>query len=234
MRVGSFSLLIPEGVERDSAHVELRHNTVYRVRLGNHGNRRCDAELSIDGKFMGCYRLDAGTTVTLERSVADNGCFTFMQADTSEAAAGGVDKVQKVDRGLVQVVFKPERQYATKSVKTAPSEILLRSPGPGMFNDEYSRGASKSIPTSGEVKTSGSPLRGHDQTLGFSNSPPSGAAAGITALTGQSNQGFVTASGIEHDPAGETTISLRLVSMQGVREMKPVVPQANPVPAAVE
>lgn len=36
MRVGNFSLLIPEGRERDSGHVEMQHNTQYQLRLGNH------------------------------------------------------------------------------------------------------------------------------------------------------------------------------------------------------
>ena len=48
MRVGNFSLMIPEGIERDSGHIVLPHEQVYTLRLGNHGNRRCDAHVWID------------------------------------------------------------------------------------------------------------------------------------------------------------------------------------------
>ncbi len=60
MRVNSFSVMVPEGQERDSGHVELRHNTQYSLRLGNHdSNRHCDAQVSVDGKEIGNFRINA-------------------------------------------------------------------------------------------------------------------------------------------------------------------------------
>jgi len=108
MRVNSFSLQIPEGREVDSGHVQLPHGTVYRIKLGNHAHRRCDAVVSVDGKEVGTFRLNSHDSVVLERGAEDTGKFTFFTADSTEGVAAGSSTVSVDNRGLVQVVFKPE------------------------------------------------------------------------------------------------------------------------------
>src|SRR5437870_2079975 len=101
MRVSNFSVLIPEGRERDSGHVELDHERQYRITLGNHCyDRRCDATVTLDGKEIGCFRVNAGCTVSLERSPHDNGRFTFLLSASEQAAQAGVARIDAPDRGL--------------------------------------------------------------------------------------------------------------------------------------
>lgn len=212
MRVGSFSVYVPEGRERDSGHVELPHGSVYTLRLGNHGSRRCDAEVSIDGKSVGVFRLNGGT-MTLERPADDNGRFTFFAADSAEGAQAGAGSVGRVDRGLVQVVFRPERERPMGVVRGAGFEkggTTLTSLGD---NEVRSRCFG------GEEKTSGG-------ILGLNQ-------AGVTGLTGQSDQNFVSVANLDYDLNGAVTISLRLVTGVAVRELRPVT-RGNAVPAPVQ
>lgn len=207
MRVGSFSVLIPEGRERETGYIELPHGRVYTLRIGNHDHRRCDAEITIDGKSIGAFRINANQNVTLERSADDSGRFTFFKADSGEAASAGIAKIDNVSRGLLQVVFRPERRSPGNVVRTMGMSTTMDC-GSGERED----------------KTSGGLL---------SAFAPQNCAAGITGLTGHSSQGFTSVSNLDYDPSGETTISLRLVAdMGGVRELRESS-RANPVPAPV-
>ncbi len=65
-----------------------------------------------------------------------------------------------------------------------------------------------------------------------------GMQAGITGLTGSTDQQWVDCAPLDHDPAGEVVINVRLVvsNEAKVRPMQPagqVVARANPVPAPV-
>lgn len=204
MRVGSFSLLIPEGVERDSGHVLMAHGRTYTLRLRNHGSRRCDADVAIDGKSIGRYRISAGGTITLERSAHDTGRFTFFRADSAEGESAGAAKVDRPDRGLIRVTFCPERA----PIRTVPTGSVLRG-GPG------GQSVPKSVGSEYEERTAG------------------GLAPGVTGLTGHSNQAFVEVPDLDHDPTGEVTISLRLAADASVRELTPA-PRGNPTPAPVD
>jgi hypothetical protein len=215
MRIASFSVLIPEGREHGSGHVELPHGRQYTVRLGNHDHgRRCDAEVTIDGKCVGVFRLGVGETMTLERPADDDGRFTFYRADTAEAAQAGAASVGSADRGLVQVRFRPERprQY------TPPATGVVRPMGMG----------------GGICRSAGFGPRGQS-VIGGTTEPdyaPPQNAAGVTGLSGQSSQRFVTVANLDYDPVGEAVITLRLVAGEaGPRELKAVAPRANAVPA---
>lgn len=130
MRCGNFSLLIPEGTERGSGHVAMQHDRQWTLRLGNHSHVRCDAEVSIDGKDIGAYRIHAGQTIVLERSFQDSGRFTFLKSSSDGAKSAGIDDVSSDLRGLVQVRFKPERRRdLEKCVKTCGGMNTLRSSG---------------------------------------------------------------------------------------------------------
>ncbi len=59
------------------------------------------------------------------------------------------------------------------------------------------------------------------------------ASAGITGLTGKSNQKFYEVANLDYDPTGATIITLRLVATQAVRPLTAVPPRSNPVPSSV-
>lgn len=110
MRLGNVAASIPDGVEDASGYVVLGHGQQYAIRLDNFGDRRVDAEVKIDGKGMGTYRLEPNGRATLERSSHDEGRFTFFASESAEASVAGVHAVAVPDRGLVQVTFRFERQ----------------------------------------------------------------------------------------------------------------------------
>lgn len=212
MRIGNYSVLVPEGYEHGSGHVGLRHGQVYTLRIGNHGRGKCAAQIVIDGKDMGLYRIGGRDTVTLECPFHDKGRFTFFRSGSQEADAVGGVMVDSEARGLLQVRFKPE-------VQRGP---VYRGAVSGFMDG----GQPKSV---GRMSSAG-PLGmfGEEKTSGGIAGP------GVTGLTGQSNQQFTQVAGIEHDPMAEVLISLRLVEMDksGPRELKPAY-QANPIPRPV-
>ncbi len=214
MRVGNFSLIVPEGVERESGHVAIRDSQQYTLRLINHCyDARCDVLVTIDGKDMGLYRINAGQQMILERSSLDNGRFTFFSAKSAAGQQVGAAGVAVDLRGLIFATFKPERRRE-RHVKTS----VLRTHSVGMTQPDF-----------GEKHHLGE----CDMPRGMSH-VDSRLGAGVTGLTGHSDQQFTTVSALDYDPAGETTINLRL----GVDEFNPRPmtgrTQSNPVPAPVE
>lgn len=210
MRVGNFSLRIPEGVERHSGHISVPHGAQYRLSLSNHCyDRRCDVQLSIDGKDIGCYRIERGGQITLERSFADQGRFTFFKTDSAEGQQAGAADVSREEQGVVRAVFRAERKpvQTLRPTSTSWSKGLSYRGGPG------GQGMYCSFAPD-QVKTSG-------------------MQAGITGLTGSSDQRFTDVAGLDYDPALETTICVRLVCDAGVPSVRRLEPVAR-VPAPVD
>ncbi|MCI5188919.1 MAG: hypothetical protein D3905_03765 [Candidatus Electrothrix sp. AS4_5] len=108
MRLGNFSVEILKGRELDSGYVAMKHNTKYALRLSNIGDRRCDAEVEIDGKLVGVWRIPSNKHIVIERPTHDTGCFTFYKAETREAKKAQL--VQSGKLGLISVLFKPEKK----------------------------------------------------------------------------------------------------------------------------
>ena len=227
MRVGNFSVIVPEGREHGSGHVGLRHGSVYQIRCLNHWHdRRCDAEVTVDGKILGSYRLDASGTITLERSYLDNGRFTFFRADSPEGQAVLAGEVTPSNRGLIQVTFRPEYKPLPVFRKAyfAPYPNMETPTYPPQWKPEplVARGMSTNDcnPSSPQFVNCSAPV---------------GASAGVTGLTGHSDQSFVTVSNLNYDLSGEVVITLRLVCEESTpsepRPLRPV--NANPVPSAV-
>lgn len=233
MRVGNFSLLVPEGRERDSGHVELPHGQVYKLKLMNHTrDRRCDAQVMVDGKEVGCFRVSKGGWVEIERPVNDQGKFTFFKADSSEAEAAGAGKVDKDLRGLIQVVFKPEKKPVTRSIldNAVPTcRMGHMSPARGPGGQSQLMGWS-SPDCAGDAQLRAFGPEQAEKTCGgiFPQN-----SAGVTGLTGHSSQTFYEVPNLDYDTSQEVTISVRLVCCNEVRPLESIV-KNNPVPAAVE
>jgi len=225
MKLGNYSVRIPEGREVNGGYVELAHSTVYSIYVANDDSQReCDAVISIDGKPVGTFRLGRYGThqshLLLERSSNDNGRFTFFEVESKEAVEAGVQKVVTTDRGLIQVVFKPEKK------NILPIPTVSRS-GP-----DYNSCSAKDL---GTTETSYEKIRGGNllRTKGMSFSSPQNSSAGVTGLTGSSSQTFYTVPNLEYEIGAEVIISLRLVCVARVRELNPTTPKANEVPAPV-
>lgn len=223
MRLGIFSVLIPEGREHGNQYVGLRHGQVYSIRIGNHGNVSCDAEVVVDGKPMGDYRLVPGQTWNLERPVHDPGKYTFFSADSAEGQAAGAGEVSRDLKGLLTVTFKPAKQVLRPMSALPPTypyrtDMQLCSARRGA-HDQSVGGYSSSevLPRSLEEKTCG------------------GLAPGVTGLTGTSDQRFTEVANLDYDLTKAVVISLRLVTedVPAVRKLEPVSSLSNPVPPPV-
>jgi len=111
MKLQEFSVSIAEGNETDDGYVQMTHATPYTIVLCNDGDFRCDADVSVDGRLVGTWRVNKRETVGLERPVHDTGRFTFYQTGTPEAAAAGIR--EDANTGLIRVIFKPEMRFFT-------------------------------------------------------------------------------------------------------------------------
>lgn len=218
MRVGQFSVTIPEGQEQSSGHVHLPNGQQYRIRLNNHfPDRRCDATVRVDGKEVGTFRLERIGGMLLERPAHDTGKFTFYGIRSDEAKVAGVDGVAREARGLVEVTFRPERQ-------AAPLREYLKSAS-----------ISHATPRCGHISvTSHSVGQGEVRPVSLQTGQEKSVGAGITGLSGHSLQEFHDVPNLTYDPVEEVQITLRLVEVtqDGPRPLTSV-PRSNPVPAAV-
>ncbi len=129
MRTGDFELCIVGGHEQlNQPVIEMRHAQVYQLSLVNHGTKRCDATVRIDGKPVGTWRVPASQHIVLEHPVDQTGKFTFFVLGTSEADATNIQDDALV--GLVEAIFTPEKQENTlRSRLAAPAVRANFLPG---------------------------------------------------------------------------------------------------------
>lgn len=237
MQIGNFSVRIPEGQEQEAGHVHMRHDTPYTIELRNYySTRRCDAEVKVDGKVIGTFRVNSLDRVRLERAPHDRGRFTFYKADTSEAQQAGVDNIATSDRGLIEVRFRAEKpwQPPVKSVGGQHTNSGYRSRGHSYPVDDVMLSSYKGGPeeeTAGNLEAMG---RGYKGAM-----PVSRLSPGMTGVSGHSSQNFTEVADLDYDSSTETVITLRLVhqepvysSRQEPRELTPA-PRRNPVPDPV-
>jgi hypothetical protein len=128
MKLNKFSVIIAEGKAAADGYIQMKHGTQYTVLLQNESNRRCDAEVYLDDRQVGIWRIDCYSTVTIERPVHDRGRFTFYQVDTPEAIQAGI--TENSSSGLIRVLFKPER-IPDKTV-AAPMAARAAAGGTGL------------------------------------------------------------------------------------------------------
>jgi hypothetical protein len=121
MQLGNFAVKVTPGREGSSGYVSMSHNSTYTIQLSNFGKLNCDAEIKVDGKQVGTWRIPPKQSITLERPVHDTGRFTFYQFGTPEAEKVGL--IRCPDLGLISVLFKPEK------LNRFPDVLYQRSPG---------------------------------------------------------------------------------------------------------
>ena len=122
MEFNNFVVSIVEGKETKDGYVELPHKTRYTLRLGNRTNGRCDAHVSIDGKLIGIWRIEANDGIRLERPVHDTGHFTFYALDSAEAKRAGLQLNDQL--GLVSVTFVPEKVKVVRRDSISAEDTL--------------------------------------------------------------------------------------------------------------
>lgn len=116
MYLQGYSVCVNPGRQTSEGYVIVNHGAPYSITLYNANSERCDAYLCIDDKFIGCYRIQSRGHITIERPLNDTGKFTFYRNGSDEFRAVYGNDVDRQDRGLIKVVFRPERVPAVTSV----------------------------------------------------------------------------------------------------------------------
>lgn len=210
MFLNNFSLRIVGGDEVPGGYVQMQHGQTYQLSLRNDHSTRCDAYVEIDGKHIGTWRIGSHDSILIERPAHDTGKFTFYQVGSSEAQQVGQSSVAHQDRGLVKVVFTPEKAYAP------PSFAHYVAPSAGYYtqyksidDDDVPQAAMSSNNTRAEKSVS----------------------SGVTGLSGHSNQTFSTVGALNYDMNRQTTIFLRLVVVDN--GPRPLTQYSTPIPPSV-
>jgi hypothetical protein len=224
MRIGNFSLMIPEGRERGSGHVEIEHGKQYTLKLFNHNwNVAADVEITVDGKPIGGYRLKRGGGINLERSYLDQRRFTAYHGGTADAQAAGADKIGAGEFGTIVARFRPEKRVAPQPTQT------VRKMG----------GTTETCADAAHVSAAGPDVMmglcglcdQEEKTSGGITTR--GMKPAMTGLSGHSDQEFVEVPELDYDLAAEVVITLRLVGVEnGPGELRGET-QANQVPRPV-
>ncbi len=131
--VGLYELCIPQGLPRATGHVLISHRQQFSVLLKNRNEMRCDAQVAIDGKVVGSWRIPPHGKIELERPVNDAGRFTFYMLGSKEARQAGISATDAV--GLVSVTFMPElppRPIPPRSVHESQLSFSPKQGGTGL------------------------------------------------------------------------------------------------------
>ncbi len=209
MLLNGFSVRIANGVEESSGYVSMRHGQVYQIQLRNNNSRRCDAQIEVDGKVVGVWRLNAYQSSQLEHPAHDEGKFTFYKLGTQEAQSAQLS-ASDPNLGLIKVTFTPEKEVRPATVSVGYSgTATYRGLGDTYSSDVYSMPKGIDMSFTSQSRSSGG-----------------------TGLSGHSNQQYGQAAEIEYDYSGQTVIHLRLVCKDddGVR---PLTQYSTPVPPRI-
>lgn len=106
-------------------YVSLPPHTEYKLKLTNNHHTRCDAEVSIDTVKVGNWRINANSSIVVERPEHAQRKFTFVGENSKIARNTGAVSGSDVN-GLVGVVFKPAKPGRFYEVPQYVSQI--RSP----------------------------------------------------------------------------------------------------------
>ena len=195
---GGFSLSVQNRADDYRGYVRMDHGAVYSLCFRNDVGRAADAEVSIDGLPMGTWRLSPYRSACIDRPADDTGRFTFYRADSADGYAVGSGQVSRSDKGRVSVRFIPEVE-----------RYVPPAPVPYAQDRSY---AAPSMQDDGMMAESAPSARGAYSSDGRKMMPPrQGLGAGVTGLTGESDQRFGRAGPIERDWANAVTLELRLV-----------------------
>jgi hypothetical protein len=139
MKVANCSVRIPQGKELETGHVVLQHGQQYSIELSNSSYTRYDAVVSLDGDQVGTYRLNPLQVWDVEHPADSQQRFTFYAASTAEAAQVGESVVEKDKKGLLEVIFYPEK---VQPVQTLGFGFETRGGGGGMKGFNLGAGVS--------------------------------------------------------------------------------------------
>lgn len=105
MRIGKVYVSIAGGTELESGHVRMKHGAEYSIDVVNDFDQPANAEIKIDGKLAGTWRIQAHGQIGIERPANAERKFTFYRSGSSEAEK--LDSVHPTVSGVVSVRVVP-------------------------------------------------------------------------------------------------------------------------------
>jgi hypothetical protein len=215
MNLNGFSVSVPQALEEKSdGYVVLNHAQPFSIRLHNHhrdnGNSKpADAEIWIQGKLMGIWRVPANQTIVIERSTEDDGKFTAYRNGSTEAKQIGLDATSD-ENGLIKVVwkpgYKPERPHT--HIITSPTIIwpyVPYCPPEPWTTEPYLDWDTGYKITYGDNTT----CNAISATRSCSYTSSNDLCGGGVGLSGHSSQNFSETEALSYDETS-TTIYLRI------------------------
>lgn len=215
--LNGFSVNVPQAQEETSdGYIVLKHGQNFSLRLHN-GHKYCgnnkpaDAEVWIQGKLIGTFRVPANQTVEIEHPFNDSGKFTAYRNGSSEANQIGIDPDSN-ENGLIKVIWKPGSQKVNQVqitwdswVPEYPSYINHKI---AELDNSYDDGHYyRSITSDRSYNLNGN----IESTCCVTNycSKESDLVGGGVGLSGHSNQAFSEIEQLNYNEP-ETTIFLRI------------------------
>jgi hypothetical protein len=178
------------GEQEKNGYVDLDSGTKYQLKLWNFNSKlRCDAEVKIDGKTVGNFRIEKMDSIIIERPANDHGCFTFYAVGTIEAKIAMLEAVEENSLGLIEVTFYPEKKPTLRKSCTLQHEDNLASLHYQINLED-------------------------DELEALQKKIDSDYIPGGTGLSGYSSIDYETAESLNYDYDNIVTIYLRLVSTQ--------------------
>ena len=184
----------PAPQETGDGYVGLRHMQTFALLLGNPNPVQADAEVRVNGKSVGVFRLRMWGEMRLERPENDPSRFTAIVTRTREAWAAGLAAGDE-QNGLIEVTFKPER----------PQPPVVR---PSWSNSIRREGVYYGDPQASLDEPQYRSARG----MSASGMPTKEMGVG---LSGHSSQTFTRVAALDYDETGIVKISLRICELAG-------------------
>jgi uncharacterized protein (UPF0248 family) len=224
MQLNGFSVEIPESIEETSqGYVVLKHGEHFRIKLNNHHKKdrhgkSSDAEVYLQGKFIGCYRIEYGETLILERSFSDSGKFTAYRNGTPEADQAEINP-DSPDNGLIKVVWKPgtkKHHYEIVNPDIGTGEHYLRAwiKSIETYPVRYSDNTSSALPLYYDSTTDGGYHFFNCSTSCCAKSHTTRSCNELTGggigLSDHSDQKFTETESLDYSGEGSTTMYLRI------------------------
>lgn len=215
--LNGFSVNVPQAQEETSdGYIVLKHGQNFSLRLHN-GHKYCgsnkpaDAEVWIQGKLIGTFRVPANQTIEIEHPVNDSGKFTAYRNGSIEASQIGIDPASN-ENGLIKVIWKPGNQKVNHGQITWDSWL----PGYPYYyvnHNSYDDGHYyRSITSDKSYNSNTTTEIGHVEPYccSFASCSNSDNLVGSgVGLSGHSNQAFSELEQLNYNEP-ETTIFLRI------------------------
>jgi hypothetical protein len=189
----------------NNGYVAMAHGDTYAVRVKS--STKCRAEIKVDGARIGRFILERGVCYDIERPVDNAKLLTFFAIDTDEAKAALQDNISKDNRGLVEVVFCPQK-FGGQHVNSTVGYKVLKASG------ACGQSISNSIDCAATM-SAGS------------------FGAGVSGLTGHSSQTF-SSGYIDVDDDKSVTLRVRLVHDKNKSSSLKVTPLSGHLPRETE